>query len=153
MGVDIMMIKKFCTACFSDWKNNNFTSPLLIMLKEVISKNPTFNSSIELFCMITNIEEFTCTFQLICNDLFQYGGKPQYIVTLIAFCLQLDVHMQSLYSWYQTDMLIDLLCDVLQKIDFNPCTLSSWNNIWRQYYYYTILVFVSTIFLCYYCSK
>jgi len=121
-------IKKFCITCFTDWKNDNFTSSLMQMCKE-ICECYDFHSITELFYTTTTSNEtFKCAYQLMCDKLFQqFGAKPQYILTLIAFSLQLDVRMQPLCSWYQTDLLINLLHNVLQKVDFNPRNLP-WNN-------------------------
>ena len=87
----------------------------------------------------------------MCIELFQYDAKPQYIIALIAFSLQLDVRMQA--TWYQTDILIDLLHDNLQKINFDPCNLPWRDNTWKDYCYNAFLILVPTLFFCYYCSK
>ena len=87
----------------------------------------------------------------MCDELFQYGAKPQYIVTLIAFSLQLDSPMRSLHTWYQTEMLIDLLHNALQKVDFNPHNFTK-NKTWKNYFYDALLILVPTFFLFYFCS-
>ena len=153
MGTENFEIKSFCETCFNDWKACNFTTPLLKICKD-INKNSEFDYFIELFSMIKNNETFKSAYEEMCGELFQYGAKPQYIVSLIAFSLQLDSHMQKMCTWYQTEMLISLITTILQKMEFVPSNFVYNNNkTWREYCYDSLLILVPVFFFCYYCYK
>ena len=56
-----MEIKQFCSTCFDDWNNNEFTSPLLKICKEIV-ENYTFDSFTELFSSIKSSTTFKCAY-------------------------------------------------------------------------------------------
>ena len=105
--------------------------------------------------MVKDEETFKSTYEKMCRELFQYGAKPQYIVSLIAFSLQLDSHMQQkMCTWYQTEMLISLITSALQKMEFVPNNFV-YNNTktWKEYCYDSLLILVPIFFFYYYCYK
>ena len=154
MATENLEIRSFCETCFNDWKVCNFNTPLLKICKDINENYSEFNSFIELFGMVKDNETFKSAYEEMCRELFQYGAKSEYIVSLIAFSLQLDWYMRKMCIWYQTEMLIALINTILQKLEFVPRDFVYTNDkTWKDYCYDSLLVFVPLFFFCYYCFK
>ena len=67
-------------------------------------------------------ETFDITFKNICKILFNTrSAGSSYIIALLGFALTLNEYYLSYYCyWYDVDMLIDSLTDVLEDINFQP---------------------------------
>ena len=140
-----MKFKQFCGRCLD---NDNFTRYLSKICKE-IDKDVKFQSYTEHFCQlgVSSAQAFEQSFREMCDALFQYGVKVEYIAMLIAFSCQLDSRMQ-VYEWYETDLLINLLRDILKEVNFNP---NGRAKVWDDYCYSMFLVIVPMLLFCYYC--
>ena len=71
--------------------------------------------------MQINEENFSGSLEGIANELFtSRNASYPYIAALCVFCLKLDAFCKCTHSWYQTDILIQSLVNILTKTSFNP---------------------------------
>ena len=65
-------------------------------------------------------ETFSYCLQAIADELFETREKTYpYVMMLLAFSLKLDEYCKQ-YDWYNTELLIQSLVSILDKISFYP---------------------------------
>ena len=65
-------------------------------------------------------ETFSFCIQAIANELFEARKTTYpYVMSLLAFSLKLDEYCKQ-YDWYNTELLIQSLVSILDKISFYP---------------------------------
>ena len=65
-------------------------------------------------------ETFSYCLQAIADELFETREKTYpYVMMLLAFSLKLDEYCKQ-YDWYNTELLIQSLVSILDKISFHP---------------------------------
>ena len=71
-------------------------------------------------------ETFEDTFRRVCVELFTIRSvRISYITAIFAYASKLnEYHLVHSKAWYQTDLLIYSLVDILEEKAFNPCTLT-----------------------------
>ncbi len=143
-----MAQKSFYEKCFSEWKSDRITNPLLKTCKS-ITLNEDFIKHQQSFCTVKNAKVFKNAFQRMTDELFKYSTKLEYVIVLLAFCLSLDEKMTQLCNWYTTDLLINNLHNVLIKVDFNPSNLQQRTKV-NSSDCYKFLAIVPILLFCYY---
>ena len=140
------MDKKFFTDIFREWKSGKCTTQLLKVCKTIASDNE-FIKHRQLYHTIKNEERFQEAFQKMSKELFKYGVKLEYVLVLIAFSLSLDMDMLQVCKdgWYNTDILIELLCMVLRKVDFDTSIL--YHTEWES----NCCIFLTIVPLLFFC--
>ena len=91
-------------------------------LQDVIDNYRHLFSQIDIKQINLTQETFDITFKNICKILFNTrSAGSSYIIALLGFALTLNEYYLSYYCyWYDVDMLIDSLTDVLEDINFQP---------------------------------
>ena len=68
-----------------------------------------------------NEENFSYALEEIANELFSSRSATYaYVVSLFVFSIQLDMFCKCNHSWYQTDILIQTLVNILSQTSFTP---------------------------------
>ncbi len=72
-------------------------------------------------------ETFEGTFRRVCEEVFKIRSvRKAYITALFAYASKLnDYHLVHSKTWYQTDLLIYSLVDILETKTIDPCTLTN----------------------------
>lgn len=143
-----MAQKSFYKKCFNKWKSGIIDSPLLEICK-TITRNEDFIKHHQQFYAIKNAKVFENAFQRMTDELFKYGVKLEYVMVLLAFCLSLDKKMTQQCKWYNTDLLINNLHNVLLKVNFDPINLQQRTKV-NSSDCYKFLTIVPILFFCYY---
>ena len=121
-------IEDFCIRFFKDWENstttdnarNITTSDVLLQqtCQLLIEEKRLYTTTKDLAIHLT-MANFTTSFKAMCRELFRYGTKDEYVVSLLAFCITLDTCMRE-HIWYTPKLLITSLIDALEDAYFNP---------------------------------
>ena len=71
-------------------------------------------------------ETFEDTFKRVCVELFKIRSvRISYITAIFAYASKLnEYHLVHSKAWYQTDLLMYSLVDILEEKAVNPCTLT-----------------------------
>ena len=71
-------------------------------------------------------ETFEDTFRRVCVELFKIRSVgTSYITAIFVYASKLnEYHLVHSKAWYQTDLLMYSLVDILEEKAFNPCTLT-----------------------------
>ena len=113
-GVEIMRrytIEQFC---------REFSQGEQCELRTIIRNNRQMFSRIEV--PILAEENFDSVIRRVSAELFSIRpAHKSYVIALLEFALKVD-HQHQEHSWYKQDRLIDILVDVLEKVEFNPKT-------------------------------
>ena len=112
-----MADKHFFTTRFTEWKNGETSNPLLAMCKSLMTEELFKHQHV--FYKISNATKFEEAFKLMVDDLFKYTVKLEYVLVLITFCLLLDECMTRECDWYTPEILINILCKSLCKVNFD----------------------------------
>ena len=113
-------IEKFCFEFFKDLKCDNLASHCSRICIR-LTKNKTLQS-IDLNALnIGSVNNLNIALQQICETLFKVGKKDEYVLSILAFTILLDAHLEK-EEWYNNEILITSLVNVLEKIDFKPQT-------------------------------
>ena len=71
-----------------------------------------------------NITEQTITsgLEIMAEEILLGEGNLSHVFVLLVFCMELDKHCKlKEYSWYSSEMLIEIIVNILWKVDFKPC--------------------------------
>ena len=111
-------IEDFCVKFFRDYWSHS-TDFLIYSCEAIIKEKRLGNITQDLSREIT-LNNFKDTFQIMCTELFKGGETSDaYVVSLLAFCIELDTYLEE-YIWYTPHMLITILVDALEKVEFYP---------------------------------
>ena len=71
-------------------------------------------------------ETFEDTLKRVCVELFTMRSvRISYITAIFVYASKLnEYHLVHSKAWYQTDLLMYSLVDILEEKAFNPCTLT-----------------------------
>ena len=70
--------------------------------------------------MFYNVESFNVQFPAVCRTLIELRGNGQsYVLALLGFALHTHTSCQD-SEWYELDIMIERLIDVLTCINFKP---------------------------------
>ena len=70
-----------------------------------------------------NITEQTITssLEIMAEEILLGEGNLSHVFVLLVFCMELDKHCKlKEYSWYLSEMLIEIIVNILWKVDFKP---------------------------------
>ena len=70
-----------------------------------------------------NINEQTITsgLEIMAEEVLLGEGKLAYVLVLLVFCMEIDNHCKSRqFSWYSKEKLIEIIVNILWKVDFMP---------------------------------
>ena len=72
-------------------------------------------------------ETFEDTFRRVCEEVFKIRSvRKTYITVMFAYAIKLnEYHLVHSKTWYQTDLLIYSLVDILEAKTFDSCTLTN----------------------------
>ena len=72
-------------------------------------------------------ETFEDTFRRVCEEVFKIRAvRKAYITAMFAYATKLnEYHLVHSKTWYQTDLLIYSLVDILEAKTFDPCMLTN----------------------------
>ena len=104
-------IENFCRDFFHNDKGD---------LRVIFEKHKHLFSQFEV--PILTEENFDSVSHKVSRELF--SGRPahkSYVTALLGFALKVD-HQHKEHSWYKQDRFINILVDVLDKVEFNPKT-------------------------------
>ena len=78
-------------------------------------------------CMVQNLnineETITSGLEIMAEEILLGQRKLSHVLVLLVFCIELDKHCKlKLYPWYSQEMLIEIIVNILWKIDFVPPT-------------------------------
>ena len=63
----------------------------------------------------------TSVLEFIAEEVLVGEGKLSHVLVLLAFCIELDRHCKSKqFSWYSKEKLIEIIVNVLWKVNFVP---------------------------------
>ena len=111
-------IEDICIKFFREYWSQSIDF-LIHSYEVIIKKKRLGNITQDLSREITpnNIKD---TFQTMCTELFKGGETPDaYVVSLLAFCIELGSNLEECV-WYTPNMLITILVDALEKVEFYP---------------------------------
>ena len=113
-------IEDFCIQFFKDWDCYSSTTSLVLTCQQVVKDKRLHKVTQDLSQYLT-LDNFNGKFSEMCIMLFpeDTSAKDEHIVSLLAFCIELDGCLQNC-SWYSPRLLISCLIDALARIDFNP---------------------------------
>ena len=121
-------IEDFCIKFFKNyWENDCSIDPLVHSCHLLIKEKRLIMITKSLSTYSTE-ENFNTSFRTMCGELFKDSiVKNEYIVSLLAFCIELDTCLQE-HVWYSPTILIKVLVNALEDVQFNPLTFS-WNRL------------------------
>lgn len=65
----------------------------------------------------------------MCTELFKDTVKDEYVISLLAFCIELCDYMKTAHhTWYTPKLLIIALINALEKACFDPRTFNLENS-------------------------
>ena len=98
------IIEKFCFEFFKDLKCDNLASRCSRICIR-LTKNKTLQS-IDLNALnIGSVSNLNIALQQICETLFKVGKKDEYVLSILAFTILLDAHLEN-EEWYNNEILI-----------------------------------------------
>ena len=135
-------ITKFLQEFFRNWKSGNHITSLLRTCRSIIRRKRL--SSINIGTLNFTSATFETSLQKVCQEVFKYNYKLEYVITLLAFTIEVDERLER-ESWYATGRLISVLASELANTPF---------DIKRVYIeessYSMFLLIIPTLFLIYF---
>ena len=122
-------IEDFVIQFFKDWENAATTKLIVYVCQQLIIKEKKlYTITNDSFRHVTLVN-FKVSFQAMCDELFGNNNnvKDEYVVSLLAFCIELDACMRDRLIEYTPKLLITSLIDALERVNFNPVTFN-WNR-------------------------
>lgn len=120
-------IEDFVIRFFKDWENADTTKLLVYACQQIIKEKKLNVITNDSFRDVT-VRNFKVSFRTMCDELFGTNNvKDEYVVSLLAFCIELDACMKDQLIWYTPKLLITSLIDALERVHFNPATFN-WNR-------------------------
>lgn len=120
-------IEDFVIRFFKDWENADTTKLLVYACQQIIKEKKLNVITNDSFRDVT-VRNFKVSFRTMCDELFDTNNvKDEYVVSLLAFCIELDACMKDQLIWYTPKLLITSLIDALERVHFNPATFN-WNR-------------------------
>ena len=123
----------FCIQFFKDWEtdrdvgaDSTSNSKLLVHIcRHIIKEEKLCKVVKDLPNYYLTLCNFNAKFQTMCTLLFKEGTRDEYVVSLLAFCIELHKEMQDCATpWYNWKLLITSLADALERANFNPRTFN-----------------------------
>ena len=90
---------------FIDFNDGKDTTRCLRICRQIVDGRELSKINIQSY-YITK-ETLDSTIKSICEELSHYQCKTEYIITLLAFSIELDKHLQG-KSWYHISKLINI---------------------------------------------
>lgn len=123
-------IEDFVIQFFKDWETATpATTNLLVHTCQqfIKEKKKLYAIASDSFRHVT-AGNFKGSFHAMCMELFANNNvKDEYVVSLLAFCIELNIYMQD-HIWYNTPkILITSMIDALEQVHFNPVAFN-WNR-------------------------
>ena len=145
---------KFLQDFFADWKSGNFSTYILKSCSRIISRKQL--SSINISALNFNALTFEESIQSVCKEIFQYTYKLEYVISLLAFTIEVDNHLEN-ESWYATERLISVLAMELTNTPFDADKFYNDNDNddddGDESNYPMILLVIPTLFMMYFLCK
>ena len=128
-------IEDFCIQFFIDWETATATASstklLVYTCQQIINEKKLHTITKDVSIHLT-MNNFDASFQIMCMELFKSDSssitKDEYVVSLLAFCIELNTCLQQEededHAWYTPRLLITSLIDALEDVDFNPLTFN-----------------------------
>ena len=139
-------IYEFLTNFFLYWRAGKESSWCLKTCRRIISKKEM--SAINIQSLQLTEQSFDSTYQGICEEVFRYKYKKEYVISLLAFSIELDRHLEK-ESWYTTDRLVSTLTNQLGKTEFEPSTMKDDSEChWSSF-----LINLPALFLAHFLQK
>lgn len=130
-------IEDFCIQFFKDYEmsydGGATTKNLLVYIcKELLGGEQKIHAVMRDTFKHVTMKNFNRSFQDMCTELFKDGGggvvvKDEYVISLLAFCIELGDYMAR-HTWYTPKLLIIALINALEKAHFDPRTFNSENS-------------------------
>jgi len=137
-------IHSYLTNFFIDFNAGKDSTRCLKICRQIVDGKKLSKINIQSY-YITK-ETLDSTIKSICEELFHYQCKKEYIITLLAFSIELDKHLKE-KSWYHISKLINILTLQLERIEFDPRTmLDEFNYSW-------FLILLPVLLLLFYLFK
>ena len=120
MNNDLQYRKEIEQFCYDFIKGGN------VYLHNLVDNYRHLFAQIDIRRLNITQEMFDRSFKNICRKLFDTRPTDKsYIIALLGFALTLhEYHLLYHCSWYNVDMLINSLADVLEDINFQPKELT-----------------------------
>ena len=124
-------IEDFCIQFFKDLEmsydgGGATTKNLLVYIcKELVREQKLHAVMRDTFKHVT-MKNFNRSFQDMCTELFKDSVKDEYVISLLAFCIELGDYMKA-HTWYTPKLLLIALINALEKAHFDPRTFNSEN--------------------------
>ena len=85
-------------------------------------------------------ENFDMVIMDICQELFSIrSSHPAYIIAVFCFSKKVDQHYK-IYNWYNQDMLVDILTDILNSVLVEPQHIIQYCD--RELYFKTYCIII-----------
>ena len=139
-------IYEFLTNFFIDFSTGKDTSRCLRTCRHILERKELPEVDIQSLQITERTLDFAI--QNICEELFRYQYKVEYVITLLAFSIELDRCLES-ESWYSTERLVEALAKQLIKTDFEPTTMGGDS----EFHFSRLLMNVPALFLAYCIQK
>ena len=110
----------YLTNFFIDFNNGKDTTRCLKVCRQIVDGKKLSKINIQSFYVTE--ETLDSTIKSICKELIHYQCKKEYIITLLAFSIELDKHLQG-ESWCHISNLINILTLQLERVEFDPRTM------------------------------
>ena len=114
-------VEDFVIQFFKDWESGVIASQqqqLVYTCQKIMRQSKLVDH--DYFKHIDH-ENFKPCFHTMCMELFKNGVADEYVISLLAFCIEVNVYMQNHHHiWYTSRQLITPLIGVLEQMKFDP---------------------------------
>ena len=138
-------VYEYLTNFFMDWHAGNYNTTTLNTCRDIINNKKL--SGIDLQSLNPTEQTLDLMYENICKELFRYQYKTEYVITLLAFSIQLERQLEK-QNWYTTEKLVETLTKQLLKTDFDPNTMDN-----SKFFCSSYLINIPALFLSYFIQR
>jgi hypothetical protein len=93
--------------------------------------------------------------EIVAEDMTLRGDKFYHVLVLLSFCIKLDQYCKSTQShWYTVEMLVQIISDILWKINFVPPSAATFSSIYARYSVkICVIILIFSIIKIFVCQK
>ena len=139
MSSSYTSVYEYLTNFFIDWHAGKDNTSTLNVCRDIINNKEL--SSIDVQSLNPTEQTLDIMYEHICKELFRYQYKSEYVITLLAFSIQLERQLES-KNWYTTERLVETLTKQLLKTDFDPTSMDN-----SKFHYSSYLMNIPALFL------
>ena len=145
MSISYKNIYEYLTNFFLDWYAGKENTNCLKTCREIIGNKEL--SKIDVHSLKPTEQTLDLIYENICEELFRYKYKREYVIALLAFSINLDSYLVK-ESWYTTERLVGVLSEQLVRTEFDPATMND-----SKFHYSSYLMNVPALFLAHMIHK